>query len=450
MRFIAIIMAMGIVNQSNITDYWSRDPVCETPFFPSIMNRDRFLNLISCLHLANNELYVSRGQPGYNPLFKLGTVYSTVLARYPLLFGPNQELSIDEGKVPWRGNLHFKVYHKNKPVKYGLQAYMLCDASTGYCLKFHLYTGKTFRQNILETGHGRTYDLCMHLLKGYFGKGHIMYCDNYYSSPRLFVDLWELGVGALGTVRSNRKGIPASIREKHLPNRGDTFSQHTGQLSITKYLDSKPVFLLSTTLTSEKMYTGKKNPVTQELISKPKMVIAYDKFMGGVDRADQMVSNSRSNIRTMKWWKKVFFHVLSLTVLNSYIAYKHNSIHPMSHSSFRKKLVSQLIESHPLDALVTPVSGRPKTQFLERLTARHFPSKIPNDGKSKSLQCVVCNPAVAQMLASQGLPKKRRPGHETSFKCRQCDVSLCIVPCFELYHTMQDYILAYKRLQAEE
>ncbi|KAH3865342.1 hypothetical protein DPMN_028381 [Dreissena polymorpha] len=46
-----------------------------------------------------------------------------------------------------------------------------------------------------------------------------------------------------------------------------------------------------------------------------------------------------------------------------------------------------------------------KTQFLERLTARHFPSKIPNDGKSKSVQCVVCNPAVAQMLASQGLPK---------------------------------------------
>ncbi|KAH3737538.1 hypothetical protein DPMN_044131, partial [Dreissena polymorpha] len=50
-----------------------------------------------------------------------------------------------------------------------------------------------------------------------------------------------------------------------------------------------------------------------------------------------------------------------------------------------------------------------KTQFLERLTARHFPSKIPNDRKSKSLQCVVCNPAVAQMLASQGLPKKHRP-----------------------------------------
>ncbi|KAH3879739.1 hypothetical protein DPMN_003645 [Dreissena polymorpha] len=91
-----------------------------------------------------------------------------------------------------------------------------------------------------------------------------------------------------------------------------------------------------------------------------------------------------------------------------------------------------------------------KTQFLDRLTARRFPSKIPNDRKSKSLQCVVCNPAVAQMLASQGLPKKRRPGHETAFKCRQCDVSLCIVPCFELYHTMQDYILAYKRLQAEE
>ncbi|KAH3772268.1 hypothetical protein DPMN_173606 [Dreissena polymorpha] len=78
------------------------------------------------------------------------------------------------------------------------------------------------------------------------------------------------------------------------------------------------------------------------------------------------------------------------------------------------------------------IVNQTNTQFLERLTARHFPSKIPNDGKSKSLQ-------FAQMPASQGLPKKRRPGHETAFKCRQCDSFT--TPCRITYWPIKGYKL---------
>jgi len=27
---------------------------------------------------------------------------------------------------------------------------------------------------------------------------------------------------------------------------------------------------------------------------------------------------------------------------------------------------------------------------------------------------------------------------ETTFECRKCDVALCAVPCFEIYHTLVD------------
>lgn len=46
------------------------------------------------------------------------------------------------------------------------------------------------------------------------------------------------------------------------------------------------------------------------------------RFMGAVDRSDQMVAYSTFNRRTLKWWKKVFFHVMSLSILNSWIMYK--------------------------------------------------------------------------------------------------------------------------------
>lgn len=56
----------------------------------------------------------------------------------------------------WRGNLIFRVYSPDKPIKYGLKAYMLCDAENAFCLKFKLYNGRSIIQ---PSKNGATYDL---------------------------------------------------------------------------------------------------------------------------------------------------------------------------------------------------------------------------------------------------------------------------------------------------
>jgi hypothetical protein len=61
----------------------------------------------------------------------------------------------------------------------------------------------------------------MNLMRGLFEKGYNLYCDNYYTSPQLFWDLFQLGVNATGTVRSNRRGIPQEIKTKSLTNRDE-------------------------------------------------------------------------------------------------------------------------------------------------------------------------------------------------------------------------------------
>jgi hypothetical protein len=237
-----------------------------------------------------------------------------------------------------------------------------------------------------------------------------------------------------------------ALKEKSLENQGDTFIMKTGPLSAIKYLDSKPVYLLSTFDTSENVPTGKRDPRTQESIMKPKVIVQYNKYMGGVDRTDQMVANSKIQVRSMKWWKKVFFHLLSLTVLNAYLKYKSTVRNPMPCRVFRRVLVTQLVQRSEQGLPQTLLPGRPKSEQLERLTGRHFPKKVEgNRGRT----CAVCNPAMRDILDAVG-QKRKRPGHESRYMCGQCNVVLCVVPCFELYHTKQDYILAYKRYYAEE
>jgi hypothetical protein len=52
---------------------------------------------------------------------------------------------------------------------------------------------------------------------------------------------------------------------------------------------------------------------------KPVIIQDYNQHMGYVDKSDCMTNTSSISRQTWKWTKKLFFHLLDLTVLNSYI-----------------------------------------------------------------------------------------------------------------------------------
>ena len=63
-----------------------------------------------------------------------------------------------------------------------------------------------------------------------------------------------------------------------------------------------------------------------------------------------------------------------------------------------------------------------------RLTEWHFPEKVPPcpSGRPSQPVCIVCS------------NKKGRGKKTTTYQCKDCKLSMCIVPCFELYHTKVD------------
>ena len=121
--FFALTVAMGVIVQQDLADYWSTDTLLLTPFFGQVMPRDSFLNILSFLHLSDNELYIPKGEVGYDPLKKLGVFYPNILSRFAHVWSPGQNICIDEGLVPYRGKVHFHVYNPGKPNKYGIKTY---------------------------------------------------------------------------------------------------------------------------------------------------------------------------------------------------------------------------------------------------------------------------------------------------------------------------------------
>ena len=112
-----------------------------------------------------------RDQPGQNKLHRLGVFYEQIKGNFFRWYRPHRELSIDDGMVKFKGRCSFKQYLPNKPAKFGLKAWMICDPSNGYCLGFQVYIGKEERR---EMKHGAGYPVVMDLIQQFLNIMHIL------------------------------------------------------------------------------------------------------------------------------------------------------------------------------------------------------------------------------------------------------------------------------------
>ena len=75
------------------------------------------------------------------------------------------------------------------------------------------------------------------------------------------------------------------------------------------------------------------------------MIERYNMYMGGVDKADQLLSYYGFAQRTVKWWRHAFFHLFGNAVVNAYILYR-ISTQPgwkLDHKHFRIELAKGLL-----------------------------------------------------------------------------------------------------------
>ncbi|CAG2244554.1 Ras GTPase-activating protein-binding protein 1,Ras GTPase-activating protein-binding protein 2 [Mytilus edulis] len=402
--FLSLIIAMGLVKKSDIQQYWSNSEVMDTPFFRNYMSRDRFLAIHSNLHLVDNERQVQRGHVGFDPLFKIHPFITLIMERFPEVYTPEKELSFDEGTCGWKGNLRFKVYNPAKPTKFGIKLYEVCEASSGYCIGFDVYTGcsEIGEQADLVLGENNcniTTKVVIGLMSrcGLLDNGHHVYMDNYYVSPELFTELEVLNTYACGTLRKNRLGVPDALKKTNLKlKRGEVIFRRKEGLLAVKFHDKRDVHMLSTIHPATVSVLNKNDRRTNNPIVKPTCVVDYCSYMGGVDLSDQINQYYSCLRKTSKWYKKLFFYLLNLCVINSFILYKKYA--PVNktkkeHNTFRTSIVTALIQEavtapRPQIEMGRKILGEKPTRLLDRHFPNHIPAKVGAKNAHPARDCV--------------------------------------------------------------
>ena len=72
------------------------------------------------------------------------------------------------------------------------------------------------------------------------------------------------------------------------------------------------------------MVVSRRRKRGREEVQKPTMIHEYNNKMGGVDKADQLLSYYSFDHRTIKWWKRAAFHLIEVTVINAFILYSNS------------------------------------------------------------------------------------------------------------------------------
>jgi hypothetical protein len=135
--------------------------------------------------------------------------------------------------------------------------------------------------------------------------------------------------------------------------------------------------------------------------------------------------------RTKKWYRKMFFQLLEVSVVNSYLLYvlfqEQYSRTPLTLKKFKQCPVESVVheEMSTSRGLQEDKQSRPSSSpHDERLNGKpHF-----MDRKEKgSLPCVIC--------------KVNKLRKETIYYCKTCSKRPFLHPdnCFELYHTVKGF-----------
>ena len=71
----------------------------------------------------------------------------------------------------------------------------------------------------------------------------------------------------------------------------------------------------------------------------PTSIIDYNKYMGGVDRADQRKESYALDRKSKRSWLRIFFNFLNITLSNAFILLKKHTDSSMTHLNFLSSFI---------------------------------------------------------------------------------------------------------------
>ncbi|CAH2094173.1 unnamed protein product [Euphydryas editha] len=432
---------MGINPLPSIDLFWSSDPFFRNNEIAAVMPIKRFKKILENVHLNDNEGMPPRGAPNYDKLYKIRPFLELINKACQNNAKNTKSQSIDEAMVKFKGVSSLKQYMPMKPVKRGYKIWIRADSATGYVFEFDVYTGKR-DDKTTEVGLGGNVvkRLTKKLIDEGF-QGHITFV-NFFSSYEIMQFLYDKGIYATATV-VNRKDLPYLYKNN---NKGKKLKLDLGEMkwrtkenvAFVLWQDTKLISFLTTAFHPklDKTFCDRKQKDgTKMAFQCPLTVVQYTERMGGVDRFDHLRCSYDVSRRSKKWWFRLFYFCVDLCIVNSFLLYTTNKrVHnPLSQLHFRLSLARGLINGY--------TSGKRslerEPQYLKKKPkmSNNSQKKIGVDKEIRLSNVGIHKHEKIETWRRCRMCSTKTNNKRSKIQCSTCKVALCVVPCFDLFHS---------------
>ncbi|XP_057662491.1 piggyBac transposable element-derived protein 4-like [Diorhabda carinulata] len=190
----------------NLKDFWASDGL-GIDLFKIAMTEKRFRFLLRCLRFDDRSTREERRE--FDKLAAVRNLFSNFIENFKKHYHLGQNVTIDEMLPAYRGRCTFRLYIPSKPNKYGIKIFCLYDAKLYYTSNMEIYCeqqpGGPFRQSNLSS------DVIMRLSEPISQSGRNITADNWFTSVELVRKLEEKKLSYVGTVRKNKRKLPANF-----------------------------------------------------------------------------------------------------------------------------------------------------------------------------------------------------------------------------------------------
>ena len=339
--------------------------------FGETMARNKFQLVLRYIRFDEKATQTQRR--GSDKFAAIRELWERVMLNCQNAFFPHANVTIDKQLFPCRSRCPFIQYMPQKPAKFGIKFWMICDVDTYYVLQAFPYTGKTDR---IEEGLGD--HVVMKLMNPYFETGLNVTTDNFFTNLSTAKKLKKHKITMVGTVRQNRKEIPEEIKfdkKDELYSSRFLFSASENIMMCSyKAKKAKNVYLLSSMHNVGRVDDGDPK-------RRPEAILFYNETKGGVDTADEMLRGYSTKAASRRWPLAAFFNLLDIVCLDAYVICKDVGIENVSRRRFLLQLGEALCD-------VERKRRKPSTLRLPATVGNHSGDyELPDNKRTSCRSC---------------------------------------------------------------
>lgn len=188
----------------NTLDIWAKDGT-GIDIVVATMSRNRFHFLLRCLRFDDPATRADRRKLG--KITHIREIFEKFVSNCKSAYTISEYATIDEKLEAFQGRCSFRQYIKNKPAKYGIKIFMLCDSRTFYTSNMEIYAGSQ-PEGPFEINNSAK-DVVERLVQPISGTNRNVTMDNWFTSVPLSIALLKNHkLTMVGTIRTDKREVP--------------------------------------------------------------------------------------------------------------------------------------------------------------------------------------------------------------------------------------------------